>query len=36
MHTFKLGVMSFVIAFESSGTPQVCARTPAAALPSSE
>jgi len=36
MHTFKLGVMGFAIAFEFSGTPQVCARTPATALPASE
>jgi hypothetical protein len=36
MHTFKLGVMGFAIAFESSGMSQICARTPATALPSSE
>jgi hypothetical protein len=33
MHTFKLGVMGFAIAFEFSGTPQVCARPPATASP---
>jgi hypothetical protein len=36
MNTFKLGAMSFAIAFEFSGTAQVCARTAATALPSSE
>jgi hypothetical protein len=36
MHTFKLGVMGFAIALDFSGTPQVCARTPATTLPSSE
>ena len=36
MHTFKLGVMGFAIAFDFSGMRQVCARTPATALPSSE
>jgi hypothetical protein len=36
MRTFKLGAMGFAIAFEFSGTRQVCARTPATALPSSE
>jgi hypothetical protein len=36
MHTFKLGVTGVGIAFEFSGTRQVCARTPATALPSSE
>jgi len=36
MHTFKLGVMGLAIAFDFSGMPGVCARTPAAALPSSE
>jgi len=36
MHTFKLGVMGFAIAFDFSGMSGVCARTPAAALPSSE
>jgi hypothetical protein len=36
MHTFKLGVMGFAIAFAFSGMPRVCARAPATALPSSE
>jgi hypothetical protein len=36
MDTLKLGVMGFAIAFEFSGAPGVCARTPATALPSSE
>jgi hypothetical protein len=36
MHTFKLSVMGFAIAFDFSGVPRVCARTPATALPSSE
>jgi len=36
MHTLKLGVMGFAIAFDFSGTPGVCARAPASALPSSE
>ena len=36
MHTFKLGVMGFAIAFDFSGAPKVCARMTATALPSSE